>query len=142
MGWETSCCFQAYSPASRSIVQQNYQANYLAKLPSKPVAGAQKDRRSRGNDLLLDTHGGYCLALQSLELSGGKFGLQVSHDAVSILHHALSLLLQHGDARGAALGVLYNAQVGKCSCPAVTAHFISCQISTCLQAGGVTCLTS
>jgi len=71
-------------------------------------------------NLLLDTHGGYCLALQSLEVSGWEFGFQVRHDAVSVLQHTLSLLLQHGDARSAALPVLHNAQVGKCSFPAAT----------------------
>ncbi len=77
-------------------------------------------RTNERTNLLLDTHGGYCLALQSLEVSSREFGFQVCHDAVSVLQHPLSLLLQHGDARGAALLVLHNAQVGKCSFPAAT----------------------
>ena len=76
-------------------------------------------------NLLLDAHGGYCLALQSLKVSSWESGFQVRHDAVSILQHPLSLLLQHGDTRGAALPVLHNAQVGKRSFPAATASLVA-----------------
>jgi len=76
-------------------------------------------------NLLLDAHGGYCLALQSLKVSNWESGLQVRHDAVSVLQHTLSLLLQHGDARGAVLPVLHNAQVGKCSFPAATTPLVA-----------------
>ncbi len=78
-------------------------------------------RTNERTNLLLDAHGGYCLALQSLKVSGWESGFQVRHDAVSVLQHPLSLLLQHGDARGAASPVLHNAQVGKCSFPAAIA---------------------
>ncbi len=76
-------------------------------------------------NLLFDAHGGYCLSLQSLKVSSWELGLEVRHDAISILQHPLSLLLQHGDARGAALLVLHNPQVGKCSFPAAITSLIA-----------------